>query len=484
MDEKRKRAIRIVAFPLAFLFMLGFAETLAVLVMFIGFGKIPGNLALRKFPPQFRMTNADILTAHQVATNAGSDPTLWQSVMGFQYEPVLGFIDVSGTGWVSTHPGQKYSRFDRDRASITDKNGAVLEAFRDYAQKKFVIVTLGGSTTFGEKSWPSKLQEYTKAQGLSPEVAILNFAVPGYETFNSKVLLTSHILPALEERGITPNLILTLDGPNDFNYGFSSYLHYKKTNAANWFSNYHGWQQEHASHVEKLENDLSTSIHQVGRLFGTSPMGKGLIIALYRLMPYTAWVASRAMSYSSEKRAAAPLPRTPIDPLRTILSFKVDPSTGDETAAIPPEAERRILKKMEGNLVDLMGMSHIRKLPLYAFLQPVLLKDYYPFADARVKTEYPNANYGCRVLYKASQGRTCASFPVDWQPIVHQSERLYKQLNTTYPGHFLSLTDLFKNVKEEAFIADSMHFTDSGHQLIAEKITSVLVANKHLRRHR
>ena len=164
-------------------------------------------LLFEKFPAQLRLSTRDLLLMYRPMYKFSEQLGHFYEV---DFDPAMGFRNDSlSVDWYGGDPKAPAG--------------------------KFVIVALGGSTTYGD-NWPTYLTKYAKEENVEQDLLVLNAGHPGFMTFQQKIYFSSWILPKLEKQNIKPNLVLTMDGVNDVHFRVESYTEYKKNGLPVWLS--------------------------------------------------------------------------------------------------------------------------------------------------------------------------------------------------------------------------------------------------------
>ena len=295
---------------------------------------------LSNFPAQLRMSNDDIRKIFPRAlpfSRIGN-------YLSFSFEPVLGFKADNNIEW--------YGAKD-----LEGLNG------------KFLIVTFGGSTTVLD-NWPKYLINCAEKEGVKQDIAVFNAGHWGYMSFNEKIYFTTYILPFLKKHNLKPDLVLSLDGVNDTWARIMGYFESRNNNSNIWYSQYHGYHQQLYSDINNLHK-FSTLIEQ---LFSTG---------------------SRAL-YTFAIHYFTPIfPYTMKTVLQTMRMFLQRPASGmkkKKEVVLAGDVEDLMADGFKSCLLDFMGSAMVRDIEFVSYLQPVLLKRYYPHNVSESHT-YPNFNY-------------------------------------------------------------------------------------------
>ena len=381
-----------------------------------------------KFPAQLRMSHKEIL---QDFPSISIMPRAGQH-LSFEFDPVLGYKKLSNQQWYG--------------GTINDLEG------------KFLIVCFGGSTTQLD-NWPKYLQKYMKAAGVKEDVVVLNAGLAGYMTFNEKIYFAQWILPMLEKVGKTPDLVLTLDGANDVWYRILSY-ELSQREGTSWYDRYHGYHQEHDKRMRQLR-----SFYGGLRQFTANSLAiirEGAI----HIAPYT----MRTLEY---------LARRFIGRNQATTENIREP----ESTKLPRNVEQKIVAAFRDTLIDFYGLAEVRNIDFVAYLQPVVLEEYYPHPMPKENPfkgidwlgfKNRRANSAFSQLYSNRLISTSAMF--------RDADITYAQLNKIYPGHFKSLISLFKENPDSTnlYKNDSIHYNQLGKEIIAEKVVDDLIEKRIL----
>lgn len=377
----------------------------------------------KKFPAQLRMSTQEIMhdfPSMSVMQRAGQ-------FLSFEFDPVLGYRKLSNQQWY----------------------GGTLDNVKD----KFLIVCFGGSTTQLD-NWPKYLLKYIQKAGVTQDVMVLNAGLAGYMTFNEKLYFAQWVLPMLEKAGKTPDLVLTLDGVNDIWYRIFSWDLARKDNVQ-WLDRYHGYHQHHDEDMRRMRT-LSGSFRQFAAN-GLTEVRNGAI----RVAPYTMrvleYLARRLLSRSQTKDAPRPTP---------------------ETLTLPPDVQQEIITAYKDTLVDFYGLAEVRSIPFVAYLQPVVLPEYYPHP---MPADYPFKGIDWMGLkeYRANGAftRLGVNKLISTKAMYADAESTYQALDRHYPGHFTSLISLFKNMPDAAALYknDAIHYNRLGKETIAQAVVEDLI---------
>ncbi|GJQ59910.1 MAG: hypothetical protein SCALA701_27110 [Candidatus Scalindua sp.] len=387
---------------------------------------------MENFPAQWKMRDDEIRKEFPTLTprqRAGQ-------FLGFEFDPAMGFSGIDALEWYGDREG------DLD--------------------KKFIIVTFGGSTTVKD-NWPKYLIEYAKQSGVTEDIVVLNAGLWGYMTFNEKIYFSSWIMPLLTSLGAKPDLVLTMDGVNDIWYRILGYLEYKNMNAPKWFNQYHGYHQHHDSDMRTIRT-LSGSAKQ---LFAN--LSKEVFQKSIRVMPYTMKVVQTLI----KKR------------IESADNLVVNNQNEKERSSIKLDSavEDKIIDGYHNSILDFYAASEARDIQFVAYLQPILLKQYYPY-EIPPSFHYPDINYMGISLYRTNRhfSRLACNNIVETDGLYKKAEQMYGKLNDKHTGHFESIIDIFKkdNCQEEVFNNDAIHYKRAGSRVIARNIIKDLINKKVL----
>jgi len=397
---------------------------------------LEGDRLTKNFPAQIRMSAEEIIKEFPNALPLKRTGNF----MVFDFEPVLGFTLPDSLRWYGGSP--------------------------DDLEDKFIILTFGGSTTVMD-NWPKYLKKYAEEEKIQQDLIVLNAGFWGYMTFNERIYFTAKILPMLEEKGIKPDLVLSLDGVNDTWTRIVSYLESKKQNSPEWFSYYHGYHQQLDTDMRQLGN-ISTSVQQM--LSNIARKSYSLVINhISRFIPYTLKMC--------------------IEVTRKVLQHKPSEKSNLRTAVNTVQLEENItnsiISAIKSNLLDFYGAAEARGIFFVAYLQPVLLKQYYPHSIPK-SFFYPSFDYVGINLYRENRmfSRLYGKYIVETQSLYLDIEKTYNQLNDYLPGHFKSLASIFYDnpQAEKLYNKDAMHYEQMGKEIIARKVILDLLEKKILTR--
>lgn len=392
--------------------------------------EINATQLIHKFPAQLRMDGEDIIKEFPALSpiqRAGQ-------FLGFQFDPVMGFQKPEAIEWYG----------DRQRS-------------RD---DTFLIVTFGGSTTVHD-NWPKYLIEYAKKEKVRGNIVVLNAGLWGYMTFNEKIYFSSWIFPMLREKGISPDLILSLDGVNDIWYRILGYLEAEKMNAPIWFNQYHGYHQHHDSDM-RIICTTSGAFKQL-----LANLSKEWYRTSIQFIPYT----MKLLEALIRKKAA------------TSVHYISDIPVNVKTRKLDISVEENIIIGYEDNLVDFFAEANARDIRFVAYLQPVISGTYYPF---KIPSSFffPGIDYmGISLKQINSQfTRLYCDDVIQTAGLYKRAEVMYNKLNNKYPGSFKSIINAFQGVDdpEALFQKDAIHYNQYGKELIAHLIIKDLIGKKIL----
>jgi lysophospholipase L1-like esterase len=393
------------------------------------FMRTKDDILIKNFPAQLNMKGDEIRKEFPTLAprqRAGQ-------FLGFEFDPAMGFSGLDALEW--------YGDKDNDLAD------------------KFIIVTFGGSTTVQE-NWPKYLIEYAKQSGVKDDIVVLNAGLWGYMTFNEKIYFSSWIIPMLTSMGAKPDLVLTMDGVNDIWYRILGYLEYKNMNAPKWFNQYHGYHQHHDSDM-RIIRTISGSTKQ---LFAN--ISKEVFQTSIRIMPYTMKVVQNIIKKKIENSD----------------NIVVDNDNEPDTIKLDSPIEDRIIDGYNNSLLDFYAAADARDIQFVAYLQPILLKQYYPY-EIPPSFHYPNINYMGKSLYRTNRhfSRLACNNIIQTDSLYKKTEHMYSRLNEKHSGHFKNIIDIFKkeNCREEVFKGDAIHYSKTGSKVIARNIIEDLI-NKRI----
>jgi lysophospholipase L1-like esterase len=382
----------------------------------------------KKFPAQLRMTKKEILKEFSKISpiqRAGQ-------FLSFDFDPVMG-----------------YRKFDFQRWYGGSKEDA---------KDKFVILCFGGSTTQLD-NWPKYLLKYAKKKGVKEDILVLNAGVAGYTTFNEMLYFSQWILPIFEQLGKKPNLVLSLDGVNDIWYRIFSYVLADREKKAVWYERYHGVHQQYDDDMNKIRT-VSGAFRQLCANCLTDIRNLSICIAPYSM---------RMLEFS----------------IRKILGGRGKKEIRSENTAVnlPGDIEDRIVTAFQGTLTDFFSLANGRNIDFISYLQPVVLPEYFPH---KIPDDYlfKGINQMGLKEYRAYRLFTSLTYNriVKTDRMYAESEKMYSALNMLYPGHFVSLIDLYYNISDvkSLFKNDSIHYNQYGKELLAEAVINDLLKKELL----
>ena len=133
---------------------------------------------------------------------------------------------------------------------------------------------------------------------------------------------------------------------------------------------------------------------------------------------------------------------------------------------------------MVTELIDFLGSCEVRGIRYISYLQPVILKDYYPL-KLREGREFPTIEHICRygfyLNFQENPFGMGEDFILPSKHIFDEANRMYADLNKKYPGHFESLTKIFLNVENDVYIDDGIHYNKEGNKMIAGTVMQDLI---------
>lgn len=423
MPKTRKTTFLIIFTTVSILLSAAVLENCAFLYLKITDAP-DSRMLVEHFPAQFRLATETIRNVFP--SLAPMQRT--GKFLGFDFDPVLGFRQMEAI--------EEYGSLTKD-------------------QSQTVILTFGGSTTV-KNNWPRHLIAAAQERGVKNSLYVINAGLWGYMNFNEKILFTSWLLPNLKERGITPDLVLTLDGVNDIWYRILSYFEYRNEKTDTWYSQYHGFHQHHDTDMQKL---------------GTIPGAFKQLLANTANSCYALFL--RCLPYSMKV-------------LHTLAKKNIDqhPVYRDDTAntlkvyTIPAPAASRIITAFRTSLVDFYATAHVRGITFVSYLQPVSLKPYYT-GTVPENFYYPGVDYMGENLYQANRFFTRLALHgiVRTHGLFSAADDMYQRLQKDYPGSFTSLISLFQGTgrMEELFKKDAIHYAPKGSKIIAAAIVDDLM---------
>ncbi len=329
----------------------------------------------------------------------------------------------------------------------------------DRLQDKFLILTFGGSTTVGD-NWPKYLRPEAARNGVAEDIVVLNAGLWGYMTFNEKIQFTSWILPMLQKADARPDLVLTLDGVNDVWTRIMSYYLSQRLDVP-WLDQYHGYHQQLSTEMKRMASPSHAFFQFVAN---AGRAGYGLLVDYGALViPYTL----KMMLTVSKKILQG----------NQNLAEAVDRAARD-VRQLDMESEGRIIRAMKGNLLDFFGMARARNIPFAAYLQPVLLKKYYPH-PVPDHFYFPDFDHEAMNLHRENRffSILTGNYVVRTERLYSGLESMYHTLNQQHPGHFKSLAGLFHDDPRagELYAKDAVHYGDKGKRTIARAIVADLL---------
>lgn len=387
------------------------------------------SILVKKFPAQIRMNYDEISKEFPTVSPI---PTAGQ-FLGFDFDSAMGYRQLDALEWYG------------------DSNNI---------ENKTVVVTFGGSTTVKD-NWPKYLRKYAEVENVKEDIVVLNAGLWGYMTFNEKIYFTSWILPMLEDKGIKPDIVLTMDGANDIWYRILAYTASKNEQQTIWNPQYHAYHQQHDIDMKKIRTVNGIMLQLL------SNFAKIIYSTSIRILPYTLKVIEGFIRSSVE------------NPIKYTTSDRAAPLV----KKLPKDVENKIVGAFEYTLTDFLGSASIRDIQFVAYLQPVVLAKYYPYSMTK-NHFYQGINYMGISLSRTNSMFTplYCDYVVQTDEMYHQSDILYKRLNEQYPGHFKSMIDIFKDINkpEELFSKDAIHYNSLGKEIIAHAVIKDLIAKKIL----
>jgi len=397
------------------------------------FMKTEDNTLVKNFPAQWNMKGDEIRKEFPTLAprqRAGQ-------FLGFEFDPAMGFSGLDALEWY----GEKEN-------NLADK---------------FVIVTFGGSTTV-QDNWPKYLIESAKKAGVQDDIVVLNAGLWGYMTFNEKIYFSSWIMPMLAKMGAKPDLVLTMDGVNDIWYRILGYLEYKNMNSPKWFNQYHGYHQHHDSDMRTIRT-VSGSTKQ---LFAN--LSKEVFQKSVRAMPYTMKVVQTLIKKKIENTDK--------------IIVKSQSGKEEKSIKLNSTVEDQIIDGYNNSLLDFYAAAEARDIQFVAYLQPILLKQYYPY-EIPPSFHYPDINYMGKSLYRTNRhfSRLACKNIVETDSLYKKAEQMYNSLNQRRSGHFQNIIDVFKkeDCREEVFKGDAIHYNKAGSRIIASNVVKDLINKKILK---
>jgi len=292
-----------------------------------------------------------------------------------------------------------------------------------------------------------KMTQVFDKEGLVYPVTVINAGIPGYMSFNQQIFLTSWVML---DKGLKPDVVLSLDGVNDIHFRIAAYM-YSLKNKTKWMSAYHGFQQK-----------IDREIREVMTLPGAfRNFMKYLRDGIDRFFPYTVYLVNKTnykiKSIIIENR------------LRRELASKKMILSGNNELVLTPEVEDSIISAYKNSVLDLAGACRIRGIAFTSYLQPVHLQKY-------CYQNIPKINYANDVSEILGWDLGC-HYKIDVRSLFEKSDRMYQDLENKFPDNFSSLISLFK--KEEFLnkivFADTVHCTELGSRAIAKAIIKDLI---------
>ncbi|MBF0165609.1 MAG: hypothetical protein HQM01_14095, partial [Magnetococcales bacterium] len=383
-------------------------------------GMPPSQLTSR-FPAQLRMSAEEIRKEFPVNL-----PLMRiGNFISMQYDPAMGFRKEGHLQWFG--------------GGIED------------AANKFLIITFGGSTTVGD-NWPKYLRQFAEQEKVQQDLLVLNAGLWGYMSFIEKIYFSSWILPILDQAGVQPKLVLSLDGANDVWTRILSY-YLSKNQQMPWLDQYHGYHQQLSYEMQQIGN-TSTILTQLFANAGRS-LYSFSIQHLTGIIPYTMklMLATSRKVLQQEKNIS-----------------EIVKAAQNRIRKLEPETERRIIAAMESNLRDFHGMAKAREIPFIGYLQPVLLSQYHPYPTPD-SFLFPNFNFEAINLHQENRlfSVLTGDFVVETDHLYAGIETMYSRLNHTYPNSFKSLAGIFATSPETnlLYARDAVHYEQQGKEKIA-----------------
>lgn len=353
--------------------------------------------------------------------------------LGFEFEPLLGFKDLSALEW---------------HGKTNDND----------LKNKFIILTFGGSTTVKD-NWPKYLIEIAKEKKVKNEIVILNAGLWGYHSFNESLYFVNWILPLLEDKGIKPNIVLSLNGVNDIWYRILSYFEYKRSNNDIWYYMYHGYHQQHTTDMQNI-NTFKGAFKQI-----LSVSIKYLYSFSVDFFPYT--IKNLEMLLKTKIQSKPMI----------IQAEKIDKLRLDEAV------EKKIIEGFKSGLINFYAFAEARNIKYISYLQPVVLKEYYPH-NIEGKFLHNGIDYMGLSLKRTNRAftRLYSETPINTQFLYKNAEKMYAELNSKYKDSFTNLISVFKDIDkpEDLFDVDAIHYNLLGKKIIAERIIEDLISKNIL----
>ncbi len=398
-------------------------------------GKVPSQL-VAKFPAQLRMNTVELRKEFPRELPLAR----MGNYMALEYDPAMGFRLDGTLSWFG---------------------GDI-----DHLKGKFLVLAFGGSTTVGD-NWPKYIRKQAELEAVVEDIVVVNAGLWGYMTFNEKISFTSWILPMLEKAGAKPDLVIALDGANDVWTRIMSFYLSQRL-GSRWFDQYHGYHQQLATEMKRM-GSLS---HTFLQFLSNAGRGAYTLAVDYgsRVIPYTL----KMMLTVSKKILQGGKP----------LSAAVEQATTD-VRQLDVASEERIIKAMKGNLLDFYGMANARDIRFTAYLQPVLLKKYYPH-PVPDSFYFPSFDYEAMNLYRENRFFSIlnGNYLVKTERLYSGLETMYQTLNAQHPGSFKSLANLFHNDPDtgQLYAKDAIHYNQKGKEKIAGAIVRDLLSKNILTR--
>ncbi|MBF0439225.1 MAG: hypothetical protein HQL93_08895 [Magnetococcales bacterium] len=430
MQPSKKKILIILNLLLSLIFLEGLsALLLATVIQDKVMPGMPESRLVSQFPAQLRMS------AEEIRKEFPPELPLMRigNFISMQYDPAMGFRKDGHLQWFG---------------------GDIKEA-----DKKFLIVTFGGSTTVGD-NWPKYLRQFAEQEKVQQDLLILNAGLWGYMSFIEKIYFSSWILPMLDQAGVKPKLVLSLDGANDVWTRILSYYLSKNQNMP-WLDQYHGYHQQLAHEIQHIGNTstvLTQLLSNAVRGFYSFSVNH-LSIAI----PYT----MKLMLAATRKMLQREKPMS-----------EVVQAAQNSVRQLEPDTENRIIAAMENNLRDFYGMAQARDIPFVGYLQPVLLPQYHPYPTPKTFL-FPNFNFEAINLHQENRlfSVLTGNFVVETDHLYMAIETMYSRMNHNYPGSFKSLASIFSNSPqtEQLYAKDAVHYEQQGKETIAHAIVKDLL---------
>ncbi|MBN8828230.1 MAG: hypothetical protein J0H68_05940 [Sphingobacteriia bacterium] len=318
-----------------------------------------------------------------------------------------------------------------------DSRDEFFKLLAEKSKNKKLITSFGGSTTVLSINWPYHFLKNVDAD--YKNYILLNLGQPGYNN-ESYLLLIKALSSYFTKYSITPSIIISLDGVNEYLIYLFKYLNDNKN------------MQAGASKPAEYKSSIM----------------QNLAFYSFKIMPYTSTYFWRMNTFKNNKKNQ--------------YNLSIDENNTVKFEQNFTEGLLNNFRKHHNDFIETLNNKF--KAPHFHFLQPILTEKYYPLAAERHKFYIRNIKTPIAKEYRPTLDYTLAIYGLlginidvylNVNPIYKQFEDYYTTFSI--PSTHFSLSHVFNHLegfKNDVYSGDAVHYSIQGSEIIAKEMYKIL----------